>query len=244
MQLNGVGVEHNASMHHVTKCTHDHTVSHKEGGAGSSAASGAKMQNLQVEMQQEGQFSLSAWMEKVLGSGKRLAKSIWGSNEAAVSGTAGDKADGQQVVAYVREDSMGADGANQGDRHQDPSQTLHTPQIAAAATVVKEPHAAQNEPYFAAVEDTGRQQETLWEKVKVKFKDVTGQLAGHLPGKFFQFQAKNSFQAKQEQPKENLRKPNKLRRDTVEINSVAVEESYLLDSYDRKGGYSKLSTRK
>ena len=36
----------------------------------------------------------------------------------------------------------------------------------------------------------------------------------------------------------------KPRRDAVEIANYHVEESYLLDSYDRKGGYSKISTKK
>ncbi len=81
--------------------------------------------------------------------------------------------------------------------------------------------------------------------MKVRFKDITGQLAGHLPKKFSGFlQTRNSFQARQQKPKQDLRKHSKYREDKVEIDCVLTDDSYLLDSYDRKGEYSKLSTKK
>ena len=74
--------------------------------------------------------------------------------------------------------------------------------------------------------------------------NIAGQLAGHLPGNFFRFQGKNSFQSRQGAPKEEPRPSARRRRDRVELNSYHTEESYLLDSYDRKGEYSRLSTKK
>ena len=107
------------------------------------------------------------------------------------------------------------------------------------------PQGMQENPYFSAVENIGGRQETLWRKMKVRFKDITGQLAGHLPKKFSGFlQTRNSFQARQQKPKQDLRKHSKYREDKVEIDCVLTDDSYLLDSYDRKGEYSKLSTKK
>ena len=80
--------------------------------------------------------------------------------------------------------------------------------------------------------------------MRVKFKELTGHLAGHLPGNFSGTQTKGSFQAKQEHSKEDLRKHSKYRKDELEIDCILMDDSYLLDSYDRKGEYSKLSTKK
>lgn len=212
MQLNGIGNSHETDMHHVTNCLHDHAQSEKSGGA-SLGVQGADSRTLQTaEMQAEAQFSLSAWLEKTLNSGKKLWGNVWGSRRQ--------------------------------DADQGLPQKLHTPQIAAAATAVTQTQDIQNNPYFSAVERTDDQQGNLWQRIRVKFKNAAGQLAGHLPGKFFNAQTRSSFQAGQEQPKEDLRKRSKFRKDEVEIDCVLTDDSHLLDSYDRKGEYSKLSAQK
>jgi len=248
MQIGGVGGNHSADLHQVTNCLHDHAQSHKTGGAAGSSGAVMNAQLPQAEVQQDAQFSLSAWLEKTLGNGKRMLRSFWGSSEANVSGESGGKSDHQQIMAQIHDDStenpVGANMTGQEGRQSGMSQTLHTPQIAAAATAVTEPQTLQNNPYFAAVEEIGKEEETIWQKMRVKFRDITGQLSGHLPGKFLNFQTKSSFQEKEEQKKEDLRKRSKFRKDEVEIDCVLTDDSYLLDSYDRKGGYSRLSTKK
>ena len=251
MHLNGVGSDgHGTHVHRVTECMHEHEHFRKEGSMSGGASSGTAAQAPPSVGQQEGQLSLSAYMEKLLGNGRRLLKGIWGSNETASAGEAGDRSGEAQVLAQIREDGtaegIGASVAGQSGHQQDASrQVPHTPQVAAAATAVTAPRNVQDNPYFAAVENIGGRQDTIWQKVKVRFKDITGQLAGHLPKRFSGFlQTKNSFQAKQERPKQDLRKRSKYRRDEVEIDCVLTDDSYLLDSYDRKGEYSKLSTKK
>lgn len=246
--LSGIGNDHNSSAHQVTSCLHEHAqTKDKVGGADMTSMSAAR-QLLQTEEQQQGQLSLSAWMERMLGKGRSLLRNIWGGNETAATGEAGDRTGQAQVLAQIREpsdlDSLGASSAGQNTRRPDMPQALHTSQIAAAATAVNQPQTVQNNPYFSAVEDTGRQQENLWQKVKVKFNSIAGQLAGHLPGKAFNFQTRSSFQARKERSKEDLRKRSKFRKDEVEIDCVLTDDSYLMDSYDRKGEYSTLSTRK
>lgn len=253
MQLDGVGSGgHSANMHHVSECMHEHSHYKPVGGAARAGGANGAVQPQQTP--QEGQLSLSAWMEKMLGKGKGLLKGIWGSNDTAASGEAGDKSGASQTLAQIREDA-GAEGISanvSGQNNQQPdlsgsavSQVPHTPQVAAAATAVVPPQTMQENPYFSAVQNAGGEQDNLWQKIKVKFKDVAGQLTGHLPRKFSGFfQTKNSFQPKQEPPKQDLRKHSKFRRDEVEIDCVLTDDSYLLDSYDRKGEYSKLSAKK
>lgn len=253
MQFNGIGGSHSADVHHVTNCMHDHTYLGKKGAAASAASPASGTQNVTPEIQQEGQFSLSAWLERTLGNGKRLLGNIWGGSDVPGLGEAGDKSGAAQVLAQVRVDGasegVSANVAGQSHRQSDASQppqisqALHAPQIAAAATAVRPPHTVGHNSYFSAIEDTGRQKETLWQKVRVKFENVAGQLTGRLPRKFFDFQTKSSFHEKQEKPKEDLRRRSKLRRDEVEINSILTEDNYLLDSYDRKGEYRKLSAK-
>lgn len=256
MQLNGIGSGHDAHAHQITQCMHEHTHFKKDGTISGGASSNAGIQSLQTESSQEGQLSLSAWMERLLGKGKHLLRGIWGSNETASSGEAGDRSGAAQILADIREESM-ADGisanvAGRNGRQPDATQMLdehirtpHTSQIAAAATAVTPQQTIQDNPYFSPAENIGGRQDSLWQKMRVRFRDAAGQLAGHLPKKFSGFlQTRNSFQAKQEQPKKDLRKHSRFRRDEVEIDCVLTDDSYLLDSYDRKGEYSRLSTRK
>ena len=239
MQFNGIGNEHVREMHHVTNCIHDHAHMRKEVGETGMAPGPVREAPAQASGQ-EGQFSLGEWMEKVWGNGKRLFRGIWGT-QGTVPGEAGDGTGAAQPPVCAGETGNGSAGT--GEPRTD-SVGLHPSQIALAATAVQYPDPSRNSPYYAAIQDTGRQQETLWQKVRVKFKNIAGQLAGHLPGKFFRFQGKNSFQPRQGTPREEPRRAVRPRRDQVELGSFDMEESYLLDSYDRKGEYSRLSTKK
>lgn len=248
MQLNGIGSGHGAETHHVTSCMHDHAKGPKNGGA---AAKGMEMsaQAFQAESRQaETQFSLSAWLQRTLNRGKRLWGNIWGGEQPASLGEIALKSAEEQLAAQAdlnRETEADTAGRSvpQQNAGQALPQKLHTPQIAAAATAMAQPQDLQNNPYFAAVEKMEDSQGNLWQRMRVKFRNAAGQLAGHLPGKFFGAQTKSSFQAGQERHREDLRKKSKFRRDEIEIDCVLTDDSYLLDSYDRKGEYSKLSAK-
>ncbi len=75
--------------------------------------------------------------------------------------------------------------------------------------------------------------------MRARFAPVADFLAKRFP-----FAGKNPFQAKHGRPKEDLRKRSHYRGDDLDIDCVLTDDSYLLDSYDRKGSYSQLSTRK
>lgn len=253
MQVGGIGSGHSSSAHHVTNCIHEHSSAMKnEGAMGTrSFAGGANALSGQISQSGEG-FSLSAWLADPIGKAKKLFGKIWNGGNGSGHGTVGvsDKSltEGGQTVVGIAEDLGSAlhggpvqTGAGQQPAVAQPSfqsPALHNPQIAAAATAVKPQDVMQGNPYFAAMESADVQRQTIWQKMKVQFEAATGFLA-----KKFSFSGKNSFQAKQEQPQEDLRKRSRYKGDNLDVECVLTDDSYLLDSYDRKGEYSRLSAK-
>lgn len=250
MQVNGVGADHNSNNHNVTSCLHEHSVGKKDGsGMRSVSLDTVTLSNQSQVPQQEGQLTLSAWLDKTLNSGKNLLQRIWGSDQSAVTnGTMGQSMEEQVLTAFSDNGAavgVGVDAGRQSNYeayNAQPQKTLHTSQIAVAATAVQADaeRRIQQNPYFSAV-DAERTTEGLWQKLKVKLKETAGRLTGRFPGKFAGAWAKGAFQTKQEQPKEDLRKRSKYRQDELEIDCVLTDDSYLQDSYNKKGEYSKLA---
>lgn len=244
MQFNGIGRGHDSEMHHVTNCMHDHAHYKKPESAASMGASSMEAQAMEMMREQEGELSLSAWLDRMLRNGKRFLHGIWNGGGDGEPGKDGGKADAAQVMAQIGDVSTVAQAkvssAGQDMRRLNAASALHVSQIAAATAAVPLPKDPQGNPYFSAIESSGAQSENLWQKAKVRFRDLTG----HLPGKFFNARNKGSFQAKQEKPKEDLRKHSRFHGDKLEIDCILTDDSYLLDSYDRKGEYSKLSAKK
>lgn len=244
MQFNGIGQEHNQGMHHVTTCIHEHSHYKKtEGELSGGATSAARAQAAHpAEQKQEGELSLSAWLERTMGRGKSLLRGFWGSGEVPGAGEAGHKTGEAQVLAQLNADSASERGSVPGAGINSSAETaaaqLHTPQIAAASAPLRE---LQNNPYFQTLQEEGSQSGSMLQKIKVKFKDIKGQIAGHLPGRFFSAGKKGSFRGEKESPREDLRRHSRYRKDELEIDCILTDDSYLMDSYDRKGEYSRLS---
>lgn len=224
MQVGGLGSGHGADAHHVTNCIHDHNQSReKTGGAGAKPSAPAETLTSEARWQQEPQFSLADWFRTAFGNGRSLLRNLWGGNTVSTNGASGSNVGEEQVMAQIGDSAKAS---------------------AAAATVGSPTRVIQENPYFTALEVAPGQRQPLYRRIKLRLHDVAGQLGGKLPGRFFGFRAKNSFQAKQEKPREDLRKHSRYREDTLEIDCVLTDDSYLLDSYDRKGEYSKLSAGK
>ncbi len=245
MEFHGIGQEeHGTHTHHVTKCMFDHTHYKKEADI-SKAASAARSQSVPVpEQQNDGPFSLTAWLDNHLSKGKSLLKGFW-SGGTAPAGEIGDRA-GRELTQLSDSKDVDRSSQNVGspgtDRQPaDLTQAVHVSRAAQAAAVTA-PSREQGAAWSAAGEESG--QEGILRRMRVRFKDIAGQLAGHLRGNTSRFQAKRSFQEKQAVTRAEPEKKVKPKRDAVEIDKYHVEESYLLDSYDRKGGYSKISTKK
>jgi hypothetical protein len=98
--------------------------------------------------------------------------------------------------------------------------------------------AAGGSPYFIPVENT-KKADNLPQLVKNKIHEVTGFLAKH-----FSFSGRNGFGTGNKDTKDDLRRRSRYRENDIEMDCMLTDDSYLMDSYDRKGGYSKLSTKK
>lgn len=219
MQLGGIGNNHSASMHHVTTCIHDHGSERRQGGMKPPSSGEAPKQETQG-YQEQTRYSFIDWVQRLLRNGSQRLLGFWRDNDTLSQMAIGDKTGTGQVMTQVGSEIN--------------------------ANVKKDQNALHNNPYFAAIEPekTPGTGIPVFKKIKLKAKAVTGQLAKHLPGRFFNFQKQSSFQAKKERGREDLRKRSKYRGDQLEIDCVLTDESYLLDSYDRKGEYRQLTTRK
>lgn len=219
MQLGGIGDSHSASMHQVTTCIHSHDTEQKVGAAKLTSPAETPKMELRVHQEQT-QLSFMDWVQQLLRNGRQWLLGFWHGNGVSIQNESGEKTMSNQVMAQVL-----AESDTSVKKQQD---TLHS------------------NPYFAAIEPekTINAGIPIFQKVKLKVKEATGQLAKHLPNKFFDFQKQGSFHAKKEGRREDLRKRSKYREDQLEIDCVLTDESYLLDSYDRKGEYSQLTTRK
>lgn len=207
MQINGIGSGHGTGAHQVTNCMHDHSVSKKSGGAAASSSGNNAVQS-QTSYARQPEGQFSL-----------------------VSWLRNTLSDGRKLLQRIWGENSVADG--DGENSLQSAEQVMT-QIGDPALRQQD---LQNNPYFSAIEDTGRAKQNLWEKVRVKFHSVAGQLTKRFSGR-------NTFQAKQERPKEDLRKHSRYREDDLEIDCILTDDSYLMDSYDRKGEYSKLSTKK
>lgn len=219
MQLGGIGDSHSASMHQVTTCMHSHDTEQKVGAA--KLTSPAETPKLELRVHQEQtQLSFMEWVQQLLQNGRQRLLGFWRGGGDSIQSQSGEKTVSGQVMAQISTESD--------------------------TNVKKQQDTLHSNPYFAAIEPekTTNAGITIFQKVKLKVREATGQLAKHLPQKFFSFQKQGSFHAKKEGRREDLRKRSKYREDQLEIDCVLTDESYLLDSYDRKGAYSQLTTRK
>lgn len=248
MQMNGIGSNH-SNMHHVTNCIHDHKHSLEGKVGGAAANTSATSQQVTATSEQSGQaFSLSGWLQNTLSGARSLLGNIWGSKEDAVQGEVAVQA-GEETMADIAAQNVSAittgsasiqSGLQQSlHREQAQTNTLHASQIEAASATVQPAQNFNNNPYFAAIQEDAAPRQTMWQKLKVRFQNISGFLA-----KRFSFSNSSSFQTKQERPKEDLSRHSRYREDEVEIDCILTDDSYLMDSYNKKGEYSKLSTDK
>ena len=86
MQFNGIGSGHDQEMHHITNCMHEHAHYKKQEGATGAGAGGMEAQAMEMMQKQEGELSLSAWLDRMLGN---AGVSFVGSGTAAGTGRRG-----------------------------------------------------------------------------------------------------------------------------------------------------------
>lgn len=246
MQINGVGTGH-TDMHHVTTCIHDHKHNTDEQTGGAAASSSGTAQSTSTTQQTSGGFSLVSLLQNTLSSAKRLLGKIWGSNTDGVQGATTAQAGMEsvtdinaQAAEEVLNTALDVQSGLQHNQQQSTAHTntntLHSAQIEAASAAVQPAQNVNHNPYFSTIEENAATKQNVWQKIRVRFQDIAGFLT-----KRFSFSNSSSFQARQERPKEDLRRHSHYRGDDMEIDCIITDDSYLMDSYNKKGEYSKLS---
>lgn len=261
MQVHGMGKEHEQLSHNITECIHSHHSSSEKksgGGPGKMDTFVSTADNKPQTMQTEG-LSLAAWMKNILKSGKKILLNIWGESASSVANSAAEGKNSlsaavqEQVMAQIGDSQVSNHGQSPDGRQadnivaqtmqvekQDNDNIVSKEQASHAASIVQPdlPKNAQTmQTYFTALEESNPKEQGVLERVKVRFYSLTNQLARHSSNQ-------NMFQAKQEQKKEDLRRRSHYRGEDKEMECVLTDDTYLLDSYDRKGEYSQLTTKK
>lgn len=223
--------DNHGSTHQITHGIHDHHTGKKQTGEIRSAASNFSAPE-QIKGDSTGE-GIGFW-RTVTKSAKSLWGHIWGSSTGGVNevGTdSGEAVGAQQIMAQVGE----ADVAEN-----------HGPAVAAAASVAQASMAKEN-PYFTTLSDKDATQGSFMQKVRIRFRELTNQLKKHFTGRFGgrmagEYSGRGNLSSRRQKPKEDLRKHSRYREDGLEMDCVLTDDSYLMDSYDRKGEYSKLTT--
>ena len=98
--IGGVGSGHSSDTHHVTGCMHGHAHFHEGNLKTGGGDAGSQMSQMQMEkQQQDAEFSLSSWLQKILRGGKSILKGIWGTNDTNTEGVHGDKDGSARTMA-------------------------------------------------------------------------------------------------------------------------------------------------
>lgn len=219
MRIGNVEV-HGSSSHQVTDCVHRHEEKKTETGA--MRMSGGTAPVSPQSQAAAGKEELSAlWnpferLKDLLRKGRGLALRLWGNDlPGASEGKIPEKtaAQGQVLSGVPGQETTRTQPHDDGERS-----------------------ARQMPPYFILPENRGAAP-GFFQRILTKVHSVSGYLEKHLP-----FAHTGSFHPKQQNREEDLRRRSRYKKDDEEIECILTDDSYLLDSYNKKGEYSKLST--
>lgn len=236
MQVGGIGnsgLDNHSSSHQVTGCMHEHHTEREKTGAmrASSFASSDTIQKATNDVRMTPENSLLNTLKDAISKGLGFLGGLWsGGQENANQPTTSQI----QVAGQLDHTTL-----QQADTHQ--------PTVAAAASVVQSDARLSDNPYFTTTSDPGKTKENLVEKIRIKLRDMTGQLTKRFGERFGgrtsdNFVGQNALDSGQRKPQEDLRRRSRYKEEDMEIDCVLMDDSYLMDSYDRKGEYSKLTT--
>lgn len=222
MQVGGVGSGHDTYSHQVTGCIHEHGENKDVGGAGTKLGS---VQTAEEVLQENSSVNFMSWVQNISSKGKQLLQKIWGESKEANDAITSQNGNGNHIAGQetlVTGNSVGV------------KTTMNRAAVETAATHT----------YFRPVEAKDAMPANPFQKVRYQVQKVARKLMDRLPGRFLGSHTGDFLQTKQEQTKEDLRKRSQYKQDDQEIECILTDESYLTDSYNRKGEYSHLTTDK
>lgn len=216
---NGVNNQNvNGHVHHVTECIHEERTKKQVGGA-SAMRDSVTLQNVQNAETEETGGNLFQWMSQILGRGVRGIKGFFG------IGQEGLRADGAKGNA---EDTRAAD------------ETASLSMASHAKTHTMAENAAR---YFVPAKEEippNNWYQHLKQRARIRFGTIRGSLAKYLKQeqKLSMGMGKNGTSPGKE--REDRSRLSIYKKDELEIDCIITDDSYLLDSYNKKGDYSKL----
>ncbi len=236
IDTSGSQFDSHGSAHRITHGFHNHhETGEKIGNMPSAAANTSASKQVISETSGEG---LSLW-RTITNGAKNLWRHVWGETGGGVNvagSSVGETVGEEQLMAQIGAVDV-AEGLGM---------DTHGPALAAAASVTQAPIAKEN-PYFTAVSEKEENKDSFIQKIRIRFRELTDQFKKRFHGRFGgrtsnESSGRGALDSGQNKPKEDLRKHSRYREDGVEMDCVLTDDSYLMDSYDRSGGYSKLTT--
>lgn len=225
MQVGGVGSGHDTYSHHVTSCLHEHGANTDTGSMGAKSGAAQTAQMATEALQENSKGNLLSWVQNIGNSGKQLLQKIWGDSKESNDAISSQK-----------------DGSG---NHIAGQETLVTGNSVGVKTTLTGGGGDGGNAYlFPADRDTRGCADNTVAKVRYQIQKVARKLMDRLPGRFLGSHSGDFLQTKQQHTKEDLRKRSQYKEDDQEIECILTDESYLTDSYNRKGEYSHLTTDK
>ena len=225
MQIGGVGSGHDTYSHQVTGCIHEHAENKDVGAAGAKLGSAQAAQTATEVLQENTSVNLMSWVQNIGSKGKQLLQKIWGDSKEANDAITSQNGSGNHIAGQetlVTGNSVGVKTA------------MNRAAVETAATHT----------YFRPVEAKDAMSANPFQKVRYQVQKVARKLMDRLPGRFLGSHSGDFLQTKQQHTKEDLRKRSQYKEDDQEIECILTDESYLTDSYNRRGEYSHLTTDK
>ena len=225
MQIGGVGSGHDTYSHQVTECLHEHAGQTDTGSMANKMADSQTAQTATEILQDTSNENMMSWVQKIGNGGKQLLQKIWGDSKEANDAITSQNGSENHIAGQetlVTGNSVGV------------KTTMNRAAVETAATHT----------YFRPVEAKDAMPVNPFQKVRYQVQKVARKLMDRLPGRFLGSHTGDFLQTKQQQTKEDLRKRSQYKQDDQEIECILTDESYLTDSYNRKGEYSHLTTDK
>lgn len=219
--INGIGSGVNNQImdqhvHHVTECIHEERTEKKEGAAG--LRDSVTLQSVQTTQTQEPQWNLFQWMGQMLGQGLSGIKNFFSTGDGGLADTASQNANPQDM--QIAQDSVMAQLM--------PDESAITDSTAKYFVPAQEEIPPNN--WYA----------NLKERVRIKFGEIRSSLAKYLKQDQNLHMGAGRNGTSQNKQKEDKSRLSVYKKDELEIDCIITDDSYLLDSYNRKGDYSKL----
>lgn len=227
---NSLNQQQTGHVHHVTECVHARTPEKPEGGMKTGSQTAAASQQQTAGITESSQTGLLSRLMEQIKSGVR-SLGLWLSTDT------GRSADVSEASAEDSDPTAAAGMTQLGN-------------IAAAAqpgNIVGEKTAGVAQLEKAAGYFVPLQQEKVQgslvtntrERIRIRFASIRNSLAKYLKQEQ-KLQTKTGGNKEPGKEKQDRSRHSIYRQEDLELECVITDDSYLLDSYDRKGDYSRL----